>query len=90
MKFEFEIDDSKIHGLVANHANSLNRTHAYTLRMKIESEVEKVIHDSQFKGLIEQAISSKADELINKAVDNKLEGWIKRKVKEILKSTKDT
>lgn len=87
MKFEFEITDERIHEIVARHASfiSNNRGSNFSLDAVLKNEVERAIRDAAFKPVIEKKIAEKSEKLINESIDNKLGGWVKRKVKEFIK-----
>ena len=87
MKFEFEIPDEKIQEIVTKQAQQISSgTGAgWSLTAYVEREVELTITNTVIKPAIEKAIKEKSENLINKSIDVKLGGWIKRKVKEFIK-----
>ena len=89
MKFEFEIPDKTIKDIVSEHTKNLcKHEHTYArrgLKSILEAETDKAIRDFAFNKIISQKISDKSEAIINEAIDNKLRGFVNRKVKESIK-----
>jgi len=85
MKFEFEIPDDQIRAIVEREAGQLIRGTNWTLQGLIKQHMAKAVIEKDYGGLIETAIDKRAEIEINKAIDQKLPGFIKRQIKEMLK-----
>ena len=86
MEFNFEIPDEQIKKIVKDHSANLGRGNFHGLDNELQREVNKAIISSVSAPAIKKSIERRAAQLFDEAIDTKLNGLVKRKVKEAIKS----
>lgn len=88
MKFEIEISDDLLKTAAEKHAQAGLSHQGYGgwLQKLIEERVKAYFSAADLTEAIKKRIGERAEEAINRAVDRKLDGWIKRQVAECLKA----
>jgi predicted Holliday junction resolvase-like endonuclease len=88
MKFEVEISDDLLRAAAEKHvAEGLGKSgYGGWLQSLIEARVKAHFAGADLTEAIKKRIGERAEDAINRAVDQKLDGWIKRQVAECLKA----
>ena len=88
MKFEIEISDDLLRAAAEKHvaAGLGHPGYGGWLQTMIEDKVKAYFANADMVGAIRKRIGERAEEAINRSVDQKLDGWIKRQVSECLKA----
>lgn len=100
MKFEFEIPDEDIKELISKEVKSITEPSSFrhrsplndhiedTLDRVVKRRLERVLESDEVITMIDEVIKVQADNALSKVSDDKVEGWIKRNIKEMLKYAK--
>lgn len=88
MKFEVEISDELLRAAAEKHvaAGLSHQGYGGWLQKMIEERVKAYFASADLTESIKRRIGERAEEAINRAVDQKLDGWIKHQVSQCLKA----